>query len=374
MTISTPKWLQAGGLSYCLILTCGMLLQSCGGGGGVAMDVGERQPYVIPDSLLRTLKIDTVRQDELINSMTLTGQVDFDQDKEVNIFPLISGNINAIKVQLGDYVRSGEVLATVRSSEMAGYSNNLIVAQTNLTAMKKQLDATQDLYKSGLASVLDLTTAQTNYDQAVAQLDLAKRVLKINGNDTSGVFSVKSPIDGFMVQKFVTNDQVLRPDNGGVMFTISDLKDVWVWANVYEANLDKIHIGDPVDITTLSYPGRTFKGKVDKIMHVLDPNSKVMRVRVVIDNPDYALRPQMFATVTATNSAHQKAIFVPLSALVFDHSQYYVMTYQGSGKASITPVNKLSQLGDKVYLVDGVKAGDQIIASDALQIYDQLNN
>jgi membrane fusion protein, heavy metal efflux system len=373
MVSSTRKLLKAGSRASCILLSSGVLLL-CSCGNEAVRDTGTRDPYIIPDSLLKTLTMDTVRSGQMLNSMTLTGQVDFNQDKQVNVYPLISGNISDIKVQLGDYVQAGQPLAVVRSSEMAGYSNNLVVAQTNLTAMKKQLDATQDLYKSGLASSLDLTTAQVNYDQAASQLEMTKKVLRINGNDTSGNYIIKSPISGFLVQKFVTNAQALRPDNGNAMFTISDLKDVWVWANVYEANLNMIHLGDNVDITTLSYPGRVFKGKVDKIMHVLDPNSKVTKVRVVIDNPDYALRPQMFATVTATNPGNQQALYVPLAALVFDHSQYYVLVYHGDGKADITPVQKINTVGSTVYLADGVKSGDRVITSDALQIYDQLNN
>jgi cobalt-zinc-cadmium efflux system membrane fusion protein len=357
-----------------LILAAGVLFFSaCNESTAGNPDMG-KQPYIIPDSLLKTLKIDSVRQGELINSLTMTGMVDVNQDKQVNIFPLVSGNIREIKVQLGDYINAGQTIATVRSSEMAGYTNNLIQAQTNVNATRKQLDATKDLYSSGLASNLDVTNAQVNYDQAVAQLEMVKRILRINGDDTSGRYVIKSPINGFLVQKFVTNDQVLRADNGNPMFTVSDLKDVWVWANVYEANLDKIHLGDNVDVTTLSYPGRVFKGRVDKIMHVLDPNSKVMKVRVVIDNPDYALRPQMFATVAATNTEHKQAIYVPLSALVFDHSQYYVVVYHGAGKSEIRPVTRLSTLGDKVYLTDGVKPGEQLIASNTLAIYDELNN
>lgn len=349
-----------------------LLLQSCQ--TTAENNTETKQPYIIPDSLLKTLTIDSVKQGELINAITLTGQVDFNQDKQVNIFPLVSGNVEDVRVQLGDYVSAGQTLGTVKSSEMAGYGNNLVIAETSLTSAKKQLDATQDLYKSGLASVLDLTTAQTNYDQAVAQLEMVKRILKINGNNTQGDYVITAPISGFIVQKTVTNSQAIRTDNGNPMFVISDLKNVWVWANVYEANLDKIHMGDALDITTLSYPDRVFKGKVDKIMHVLDPNSKVTKVRVVIDNPDYALRPQMFASVTITNTQHQQAMFIPSSALMFDHSQYYVLTYQGGGKSSITPVQKLSSLGDKVYLKGGVKTGDKVIASDVVQIYDQLNN
>jgi membrane fusion protein, heavy metal efflux system len=361
-------------LAILALLTAGVAsVLSCNQSTAGNPDEG-KQPYIIPDSLLKTLTIDSVKQGELVNSLSMTGMVDFNQDQQVNIYPLVSGNIHEIKLQLGDFVAAGQQIATVRSSEMAGYTNNLIIAQTNVAATKKQLDATKDLDSSGLASNLDVLNAQVNYDQAVAQLEMVKKVLRINGNDTSGNYVIKSPISGFLVQKFVTNDQVLRPDNGNPMFTISDLRDVWVWGNVYEANLDKIHLGDNVDVTTLSYPGRTFKGRIDKIMHVLDPNSKVMKVRVVIENPDLALRPQMFATVTATNTEHKQAIYVPLSALIFDHSQYYVLVYHGAGKADITPVTKLSTLGDKVYLTDGVKVGDQLIASNALAIYDQLNN
>lgn len=333
-----------------------------------------KQPYIIPDSLLKTLVIDSVKQGELINSLSMTGMVDFNQDKQVNIFSLVSGNVKDIRVQLGDYVTAGQILATVKSGEMAGYTNNLIVAQTNVNATKKQLDATRDLFSSGLASNLDVINAQVNYDQAVAQLEMVKRILRINGNDTSGNYVIKSPLPGFLVQKQVTNDQAVRPDNGNPLFTISDLKDVWVWGNVYEASLDKIHLGDSVDVSTLSYPGRVFKGKVDKILHVMDPNSKVMKVRVVIENTDLALRPQMYATVTATNTDHKQAIYVPLSALVFDNSRYFVLVYHGGGKADITPVTRLSTLGDKVYLTEGVNVGDKVIASDALAIYDQLNN
>jgi cobalt-zinc-cadmium efflux system membrane fusion protein len=339
---------------------------------------GDKTAYVIPDSLLHTLTIDSVRQGELINSISLTGGVDFNQDKQVNIFPIVSGNVHDVSVQLGDYVKAGQTLATIRSSEMAGYSNNLIQAQTALTAAKKQLDATQDLYKSGLASILDLTNAQTGYDQAVAQLEMVQRILRINGNNTQGEFVVKAPISGFVVQKSVTDAQAIRTDNGNPMFVISDLKNVWVWANVYESNIDKIHMGDHVDVTTLSYPGRVFAGRIDKIMHVLDPNSRVTKVRIVIDNPDYALRPLMFATVLVSNTQHQQAIYVPKSALVFDNSKYYVLVYHGQGKADITPVNPLNTLANavdgKIYIKDGVSAGQEVITRDALQIYDQLNN
>src|SRR5580692_2686059 len=125
------------------------VMQSCSSNDPKVAD--DKQKYVVPDSLLKTLAIDTVQNCQLVNSVTLTGQVDFDQDNQVNIFPMVSGNVQDVKVQLGDYVTAGQVLAVVTSSEMAGYTNNLISAETNLSVTKKNLDAQQDLFKSGLA-------------------------------------------------------------------------------------------------------------------------------------------------------------------------------------------------------------------------------
>ena len=348
-----------------------IFLQSC---GEKQKAVEEKVKYVIPDSLLKTLQIDTVMKCPLVNAISLTGLVDFNQDKQVNIYSLVSGSIQDIKVQLGDYVHAGQVLAVVKSSEMAGYGNNLLIAETNVTATKKQLDATTDLYKSGLASILDVTTSQTNYDQAKSQLELAKRVMNINGNNKEGDYIIKSPISGFIVQKNVTNNTIVRTDNTTNLFTISDLKDVWVQANVYESNIEQVHIGDKVEVRTLAAPDSIFYGKIDQILNVLDPASKVIKVRIVLNNPGYVLKPQMFASVIVSNPANRDALCIPSKALVYDHSQYYVVKYNGKGDADITPVEVLSTLADKTYLKSGVKEGDQIIASIALQIYSELNN
>ena len=356
-----------------LLLICATAtFMSCG--SKEQKKVEEKQAYVIPDSLLKTLKFDTVRVGKAEDGLTLTGMVDFNQDNQVNVFPMVSGNIQDVKVQLGDYVTRGQTLAVIKSSEMAGYENNMIVAETNLTNTKKQLDATKDLFKSGLSSQLDVTNAQTNYDQAVAQLQMAQRVLKINGSNRQGEFVVKSPIDGFIVQKNITNNMAIRTDNGNNLFTISDLKNVWVQANVYESNINKIHMGDEVNVTTLSYPGKVFKGKVDKLMNVLDPTSKVMKVRVVLPNDDYALKPQMFASVTTMSKQDSSALTISSHALIFDHSEYYVLIYHGNGKADITPVVRQGAYGNDVFLSRGVKPGDVLIAYNALQIYNELNN
>jgi cobalt-zinc-cadmium efflux system membrane fusion protein len=166
----------------------------------------------------------------------------------------------------------------------------------------------------------------------------------------------------------------LRPDNSSNLFTISDLKNVWVIANVYESSISIIRPGDSVNVSTLSYPGKIFKGKVDKIMNVLDPTNKVMKVRIVLSNPDYLLKPEMFANVMLNNTENNRMLSIPSTALIFDHSQYYVLVYKSPSDITIRAVQVESTIGDKTYISDGLSEGEKVIGSQALLIYQELNS
>lgn len=334
----------------------------------------QKQKFVISDSLLKTLQIDTVITCPVVNALTLTGKVTFNEDKVARIFPMVSGNITGVTAQLGDYVTKGEKLGVIRSGEMAGYGNDVVTAKTNLLIAQKNMDAAEDMYKSGLMSQKDFVTAQQMYKQAESQLNKSSEVLQINGGSTQGQFVVKTPISGFIVEKQINNDMAIRPDNTNDLFTISDLKDVWVMANVYESNIGQVHLGDNVDVTTLSYPGRVFHGKVDKILNVLDPTNKVMKVRIVLPNPDYALKPEMFTSVRVINKTNQESLCVPSSALIFENSQYFVLVYKSQSNVKIIPVQIISSNGNQSYISGAVQQGDKVIGSNAVLIYTAINS
>jgi cobalt-zinc-cadmium efflux system membrane fusion protein len=336
--------------------------------------VDEKPKYVITDSILKTLQINSVMKCPEVNSLTLTGKVAFNEEKVVRIFPLVSGNITDVNAQLGDYVNKGQKLGMIRSSEMAGYGNDLVTSKTNLLIAKKNLDASEDMYKSGLLSQKDFITAQQLYKQSESQLQRSNEVLQINGGNTQGEYIVRSPISGFIVEKQINNNMAIRNDNSNSLFTISDLKNIWVIANVYESNIPQVHLGDDAEVTTLSYPGRVFKGKVDQILNVLDPTNKVMKIRVVLPNPDYVLKPEMFASVRVVNKKDSDALCIPASALMFDQSQYFVLVYKSRSDVKITPVQVIGTNLDKSYITGDVKEGDKIIASNVVLIYEALNN
>ncbi|HEV9036295.1 MAG TPA: efflux RND transporter periplasmic adaptor subunit [Puia sp.] len=365
------KHFNTGHLILLVLMTGGLILHSC--------ETRDKKPveekgYVIPDTVMQTLRIDTVAISPLVNAITLTGKVGANEDNVVPVNSLVTGVVQDIKVALGDYVRQGQVLAVVRSQEMAQYSSDLTNAGTNLRIAQKNYDKTVDMYHSGLASATDSFSAGVAVQQAKAELDRINRVLKINGGNDQGEFVVRAPISGFIVQKGATNDMAIRGDNNTSLFTISDLKNVWIQANVYESNISLIHMGENVDVTTLAYPGKVYRGRIDKIMNVLDPTSKVMKVRVVLPNPDYTLKPEMYASITVSDQENKKCLSVPTSAVIFDNSQYYVLVFHSKSDVRITPVKWLNAVGDKTFIAAGVSEGDRVISSQAILIYNALNS
>jgi len=190
----------------------------------------------------------------------------------------------------------------------------------------------------------------------------------------SGEYIVRSPIDGFVVERQVNNNMMIRADNATGLFTISDLKNVWVMANVYESNISFVKTGDSVSITTLSYPGKIFRGKIDKIMNVLDPSNKVMKLRIVLSNPGYLLKPEMFASVVVNTTENKRQLSIASSALIFDHSQYYVLVYKSPTDITIRPVQVLNTAGERSYISGGLKEGEHLIGTQALLIYQELNS
>ena len=145
-------------------------------------------------------------------------------------------------------------------------------------------------------------------------------------------------------------------------------------ANVYESSISLIRTGDSVSVSTLSYPGKIFRGKVDKIMNVLDPTNKVMKVRIVLANPGYMLKPEMFANVMLNNTENKKMLCIPSTSLIFDHSQYYVLVYKSPSDITIRAVQVEGTMGDKTYISGGLSEGEKVIGSQALLIYQELNS
>ena len=314
---------------------------------------------------------DTVDPRPVVDELKLIGKVTFDQDKVVKLFPMVSGNVLEVNVSLGDHVSKGQVLAVVHSAEIAGQENDIVAAQANLAMAEKNLAATEGLYRSGIASEREYLSAVKETEKSRSELNKVKTILSINGGSQSD-YIIKSPVSGYIVEKFINPDMQIRPDNTTNLFTISDLSRVWVLANVYESDIAGIAEGEKVRITTLSYPDKIFNGTIGKIYNVLDPDNKTMKVKIQLENPGNLLKPEMFANVIVEQVKNESMLAVPANSVVFDRNKYWVLVYSGPCDVQTRQIEVVKSSGAYSYIRTGVKPGERIIVSRQLLIYNAL--
>jgi len=329
--------------------------------------------FVVTDTLLNSLLVDTVQEATALTQLTLTGSIAPDETKMVKIFPMVSGVAEDVKVQLGDVVQKGQTLAILRSAEMAGFTKDYISAQADVSNTKRILSSTEDLYKGGLASQKDLEQAQSDYQKAEAENKRAGAVVSINKSNDNG-YEVRSPLSGFVVEKNLTSNTQVRADNGQNLFTVADLSTVYVLANVYESDISRIQTGDPVKITTLSYPNKVFDGKIDKIDNMLDPDNKAMHARIKINNPGDLLKPGMFANVSIKAKSGENLPFINPNSIVFDNDKNYVIVIDGKAKVHIQPITVAKTVETRAYIGQGLQPGQRIVASRQVYLFESLKD
>ena len=336
----------------------------------------EVEQVCVSDSMAKIIKIDTAKTTQMKDELGLSGEVSFDQNKVVKVFPFTSGQVMEVKVSLGDKVSKGQTLAVMRSADVAGNYTDLTSTKADLAISKRQLEQAEYLYKNGISSERDYTEAKENYNKAVASNSKVQQQIAINGGgntNASGTLVLKAPGDGYIVEKNVTAGNFIRPDNSNSLFTISNMKDVWIWANVFETDIAKVRKGYDAKITTLAYPDKTFFGKVDEVSSVLDPDNKVMKVRIALTNENLLLKPEMFTNVLITNKEQSSAVSIPASAVIFDDSKNFVVIYNSKCNLRVQEVSVIKTVDDITYISSGLKPGDKVISKGQLLLYNALS-
>ncbi|GAA4335663.1 efflux RND transporter periplasmic adaptor subunit [Mucilaginibacter gynuensis] len=335
----------------------------------------ETKQVCISDSLAKMVTIDTAKTSPMKDELALSGEVSFDENKVVKIFPFASGQVTEVKVSLGDKVSKGQTLAILKSADVAGSYSDLSSAKADLAISKRQLQQAEYLYKNGISSERDYTEAKENYNKAENADNKVRQQIAINGGgntNANGTLVITAPRDGYIVERNIAAGNYIRPDNNSSLFTISDMKDVWITANVFETDISKVKVGFNAKVTTIAYPDKVFTGKVNLVNSVLDPDTKVMTVRIALQNADLLLKPEMFTNVLITNSEPGQAVSIPAAAIIFDNSKNYVVLYNSKCDLQVREVSIIKTVDGTAYISSGLKPGDKIISKSQLLLYNAL--
>jgi cobalt-zinc-cadmium efflux system membrane fusion protein len=333
-----------------------------------------QEAFVMSDKMLATTEIATASMEQVKNELSFYGKITADNNKMIEVYPVVGGNVTQVFVELGDYVKKGQLLATIRSTEIAGFEKEMDDAKNDLIVAKNNLKVAQELFEGKLNTERDVIQAKSEAEKAQSQLQRIQETYKIYNIQKGAMYEVLSPINGFIIQKNINQDMLLRNDRTDNIFDIAEISDVWAIANVNEADINQVKLGIDAAVTTLSYPDKVFNGKVDKLFNIIDPETKAMKVRIKLNNSDYLLKPEMRANIKLSYTETQRMITVPTSSIIFDKSKNFVMIFKDRNSIETRQVEVFRQIGNLAYISSGLKEGERVMKTNQLLVYDALND
>ncbi|MCS6808590.1 MAG: efflux RND transporter periplasmic adaptor subunit [Bacteroidota bacterium] len=330
--------------------------------------------FVLSDTMMQAIETARVDYDSLRNEFSFYGKIAVDNNKLVEVFPIAGGKVLRVYAALGDYVQKGQVLATIRSTEVAGFEKELKDAQTDLAVAANQLRVAQELYAGKLNAEKDVLEAKSQYEKAESQLYRIQETYQIYRIKPGAIYEVVAPISGFVIEKKINQDMQLRSDRSDNIFDIAEINDVLALANVNESDIGQIRLGMKAFVHVLSYPDTLFQGTVDKIYTVIDPSTKAMKVGIRLRNNGFLLKPEMRAKIRITYTEPKQMLVIPEKALVFDKSKYFVMVFKSRTDIETRQVEVFRRVAGMAYIQSGLSEGERVITSGQLLIYDALND
>jgi cobalt-zinc-cadmium efflux system membrane fusion protein len=331
------------------------------------------------------LRVQTVRTTAFHLSIETTGTVGFDSDHATTVLAPISGPVARLLVSLGARVQAGDPLAEVDSPDFAaaisGYRKALVTARN----LRRIADLDKQLFEADAIARRDLEQAQTDAVNGEADRDAARQQLRGIGATDGAIREIdedrpaatpagviRSPLTGTVVEKLITPGQLLQAGTTPC-FTVADLSQVWVAADVFESQLQSVAVGDAAEVVTSASPD-PLPGTVDNIAAIVDPNTRSIAVRVTVRNPGEVLKKQMYVRVVIHSSRETSGLLVPASAILRDDENLpFIYLVEADGSFSRRHVTLGSRVGDQYEITAGLKDGEKLVVDGGLFVQFQQN-
>ena len=300
------------------------------------------------------VQIGEVKYQPVTDEIRFYGNVQADERRLAYVQTRFAGWIRKLYADAtGDFVRKGQPLFTIYSPDLVTTEQEYLIAKKNQADLQQ---STVTGVASGASSLLSATMDRLLQWEIpaseIAKLDATGKVITD--------LTINSPVSGYITEKNALPNMYVQPDMH--LYTVSDLSDVWVVAQVFQNDAGKIKPGDRAEVTVDAYPGRVFSGRVDYLLPQVDTTTRTLPVRLVIPNPGLKLRPGMYVNVRLRLSLG-KQLVVPGSAVFHSGTRNLVFAYRGDGNIEPREVELGSRVGEQQIVAKGVHAGEQIVIS-----------
>jgi membrane fusion protein, heavy metal efflux system len=334
-------------------------------------------------SQLNSIKIESVGRYVFPVEKDAVGNIDFDEDLSVQVFPAYQGTILKTFGELGARVQKDQPLYTIKSPDLIQAESNLIGAAATFELTNKELVRVQ-----GLGGIAEREKEQAISDQQTAEgaLKAARDGVLVFGKTNAEIdhmiasrqidpaLVVRSPITGKITYKVAQPGFLVQPGNPPAPYSVADVAIKWMLANVSETEIPLFHLGQPVQVKVNAYPDHVFHGKVSKIYETVDPNTHRVTIRSEIADPHDELRPGMLANFVIRVQDPVEATAIPANSVVREADgtmTAWVTTDRHRFEQRIITIGLRND--DRVQVLDGLRRGELVVTDNAVFLSNMLS-
>ena len=307
----------------------------------VVQNIGVRTSFAKQESMSRTIRA--------------SGRVDFDEQKMARLHPKTEGWIETVTVdKTGETVQKNDVLVSIYSPKLVSTQQEYLLALNSLKALEASpFEDVRNGAKTMVDSARERLVLRDVPEHQIKELEKTRKIKK--------QLHIHTPVAGTVTRIGSRQGQYVTPKTE--LYMIADLSQVWVYADIYEYELPWIKVGDEVEMTLASVPGKKFKGRLGYIYPYAQSKTRSTKVRVIFDNPDKLLRPDMFAEVNIYSDVKEDAIVIPAQAVIRSGERSQVFVVKEPGKFEPRIVTLGVESSGKVAVISGLSAGEEVVTS-----------
>jgi cobalt-zinc-cadmium efflux system membrane fusion protein len=341
---------------------------------------GDPMEVSITPALAKTLQLGTPRMEDVTGTLQVTARVQTDASRIARVGSPVAGRILKLLAFEGEHVRAGTVLATLHSTNLSDTQLALVKAYSTRTLAEASAKRAEELVASDVIGRAELERRRAELLQASAEVSSYRTQLRGLGmteaqikklestRSLSADYPIVTPRSGTVLERKVTMGQVIQPADPA--FTIADLSNVWIVANVPEEDIAQLHKGMEVEVHIPATPLEKILGRLSYIAPIVDPATRTVEVRMDLANPHGAYKPDELANMTFTGHTERK-LTIPQTAVVREDNKDYVFVQRGANKFLLHEISLGAESHEGRVVNNGVAEQDHIVLDGAFHLNNQ---
>ncbi|MFW7342381.1 efflux RND transporter periplasmic adaptor subunit [Pollutimonas sp. H1-120] len=318
------------------------------------------------------LLIDTAAPATLEKTLKFPGEIKFNEDRTAHVVPRLAGIVESVPATLGERVKAGQVLATISSATLADMRSELLAAQKRNALARTVYNRERKLWQEKVSAEQDFLQARAALAETEIALQNIKQKLKTVGasDDASSLsrLELRAPFDGVIIEKHITLGESVQEDAS--VFTLSDLRTVWVEFRIAAKDLESVQIGKKAEVSSAAFTS-TVRGTVSYVGALVGQQTRTATARITLDNPDMAWRPGIFVTVDVVVNERDSDITVKADAIQTIEGQSVVFIAVPGGFVA-QPVQVGAINNDRAEITSGLSAGVNYVAENSFVLKSEL--